>query len=145
MANNFTAHLKAYDIDILTPYTVETTEKVDQLWQLTLNNKAKVKAKTVIVATGARWKQLNVPGENEYRGHGVAYCPHCDGPLFKGKNVVVIGGGDSGVEAAIDLAGIAKTVTLLQRGETLTADKFCRISLFLYLTSRSNSTVLRPN
>ena len=123
LANNFTAHLKAYDIDILTPYTVETTEKVDQLWQLTLNNKAKVKAKTVIVATGARWKQLNVPGENEYRGHGVAYCPHCDGPLFKGKNVVVIGGGNSGVEAAIDLAGIAKTVTLLQRGETLPADQ----------------------
>lgn len=93
------------------------------MWQLTLNNKAKIKAKTIIVATGARWKQLNVPGENEYRGHGVAYCPHCDGPLFKGKNVAVIGGGNSGVEAAIDLAGIAKTVTLLQRGPELTADQ----------------------
>ena len=123
LANNFTEHLKTYDIDILTPYTVETTESIDHLWQLTLNNKAKIKAKTIIVATGTRWKQLNVPGENEYRGHGVAYCPHCDGPLFKGKNVAVIGGGNSGVEAAIDLAGIAKTVTLLQRGPELTADQ----------------------
>jgi alkyl hydroperoxide reductase subunit F len=70
---------------------------------------AVLKAKSVILATGARWREINVPGEKEYRNHGVAYCPHCDGPLFKGKRVSVIGGGNSGVEAAIDLAGLVST------------------------------------
>src|SRR4029079_11680833 len=78
--------------------------------------------KSVIVATGARWRDMNVPGEAEYRTRGVTYCPHCDGPLFKGKRVAVIGGGNSGVEAAIDLAGIVGHVTLLEFGEQLRAD-----------------------
>src|SRR5260370_32960065 len=73
-----------------------------------------LKARSVIVATGARWREINVPGEREYRNRGVAYCPHCDGPLFKGKRVAVIGGGNSGVEAAIDLAGLVSHVTLIE-------------------------------
>ena len=81
-----------------------------------------LKSKSVILATGARWREMNVPGEQEYRGKGVAYCPHCDGPLFKGKRVAVIGGGNSGVEAAIDLAGIVGHVTLLEFDSKLRAD-----------------------
>src|SRR5690606_27473525 len=79
--------------------------------------------KSVILSTGARWRQINVPGEDEYRNRGVAYCPHCDGPLFKGKRVAVIGGGNSGVEAAIDLAGIVGHVTLIEFGDALRADE----------------------
>ncbi|MCB1964904.1 MAG: FAD-dependent oxidoreductase, partial [Candidatus Accumulibacter sp.] len=86
--------------------------------------------KTVIIATGARWREMNVPGEKQYRGHGVAYCPHCDGPLFKGKRVAVIGGGNSGVEAAIDLAGIVGHVTLLEFEATLRADAVLQKKLF---------------
>jgi len=81
-----------------------------------------LKTKTVVLATGARWREMNVPGENQYRGKGVAYCPHCDGPLFKGKRVAVIGGGNSGIEAAIDLAGIVAEVTVLEFADTLRAD-----------------------
>ena len=80
-------------------------------------------AERSILATGARWREMNVPGEQEYRGRGVAYCPHCDGPLFKGKRVAVIGGGNSGVEAAIDLAGIVAHVTLLEFDGRLRADE----------------------
>ncbi len=76
----------------------------------------------VILSTGARWRNVNVPGEQQYRNKGVAYCPHCDGPLFKGKRVAVIGGGNSGVEAAIDLAGIVGHVTLIEFGDQLQAD-----------------------
>src|SRR6185369_17642768 len=83
---------------------------------------ASLKAKSVIIATGARWRELGVPGEKEYSNRGVAYCPHCDGPLFKGKDVAVVGGGNSGVEAAIDLAGIVKHVTLIEFGPELRAD-----------------------
>ena len=89
---------------------------------LTLDNGAVLKSRSVIIATGARWKNVNVPGEAEYRTKGVAYCPHCDGPLFKGKKVAVIGGGNSGVEAAIDLAGVVEHVTLLEFADQLKAD-----------------------
>ncbi len=92
------------------------------LHEIRFESGASLKAKTVIVATGARWRELNVPGEKEYRNRGVAYCPHCDGPLFKGKRVAVIGGGNSGVEAAIDLAGIVAHVTLLEFADQLRAD-----------------------
>src|SRR5580704_4658062 len=87
-----------------------------------LTNGASLEAKSVIIATGARWREINVPGEREYRNRGVAYCPHCDGPLFKGKPVAVIGGGNSGVEAAIDLAGLVSHVTLIEFDATLRAD-----------------------
>ena len=81
-----------------------------------------LKGKTIILSTGARWRNVNVPGEAEYKTKGVAYCPHCDGPLFKGKKVAVIGGGNSGVEAAIDLAGVVQHVTLIEFAEQLKAD-----------------------
>ena len=123
LAGNFTAHLKAYDIDIITPHAVAKLAREGDLWKLVLENGAELRSRTVIAASGARWKQLEVPGEEDFKGRGVAYCPHCDGPLFKGKRVAVVGGGNSGVEAAIDLAGIASSVVLLQRGSELTADK----------------------
>jgi len=93
------------------------------LFEVKLANGATLKSKTVILSTGARWRNMNVPGEQEYRNKGVTYCPHCDGPLFKGKRVAVIGGGNSGVEAAIDLAGIVGHVTLLEFDGKLRADE----------------------
>ncbi|MCY7314244.1 MAG: FAD-dependent oxidoreductase, partial [Rubrivivax sp.] len=89
---------------------------------VTLANGAALKAKSLVLATGARWRNVNVPGEAEYRNKGVAYCPHCDGPLYKGQRVAVIGGGNSGVEAAIDLAGIVQHVTLVEFADQLKAD-----------------------
>jgi alkyl hydroperoxide reductase subunit F len=105
---------------------------------VTLANGAMLKARSVVLATGARWRSVNVPGEQEYRTKGVAYCPHCDGPLFKGKKVAVIGGGNSGVEAAIDLAGVVAHVTLLEFMDQLKADAV----LVRKLLSLPNVTVL---
>ena len=114
-------HVKEYYVDIMnTQRAAKLTP--GKLVQIETANGAVLKAKTVILATGARWREINVPGEKEYRNHGVAYCPHCDGPLFKGKRVAVIGGGNSGVEAAIDLAGLVKHVTLIEFGAELRAD-----------------------
>ncbi|QLQ26352.1 MAG: alkyl hydroperoxide reductase subunit F [Dechloromonas sp.] len=114
-------HVKDYDVDVMNLQRA-TQLKAGDLVEIALENGAVLKSKTVIVATGARWREMNVPGEREYRGKGVAYCPHCDGPLFKGKRVAVIGGGNSGVEAAIDLAGIVGHVTLLEFDSKLRAD-----------------------
>jgi alkyl hydroperoxide reductase subunit F len=114
-------HVKQYEVDIMN--TQRATKLVPgKLVEVQTESGATLKSKTVILATGARWREINVPGEKEYRNHGVAYCPHCDGPLFKGKRVAVIGGGNSGVEAAIDLAGIVKHVTLIEFGAELRAD-----------------------
>ena len=99
------------------------------LAEVRLENGATLKARTVILSTGARWRPMNVPGEAEYRNKGVAYCPHCDGPLFKGKRVAVIGGGNSGVEAAIDLAGLASHVTLIEFDPKLRADEVLQAKL----------------
>ncbi|MGF6916363.1 alkyl hydroperoxide reductase subunit F [Paraburkholderia sp. 40] len=115
-------HVKAYDVDIMDVQRAEALIP-GRINEVRLANGAVLKAKTIILATGARWREINVPGEREYRNHGVAYCPHCDGPLFKGKRVAVIGGGNSGVEAAIDLAGLVREVTLLEFGATLRADE----------------------
>jgi alkyl hydroperoxide reductase subunit F len=117
-------HAKRYEVDILNLQRAQKLEPAgdDGLVGVELANGAKLRSKTVVVATGARWREVNVPGEKEFRNKGVAYCPHCDGPLFKGKNVAVIGGGNSGVEAAIDLAGIVAHVDLLEFGEQLRAD-----------------------
>ena len=118
-------HVKTYDVDII---NLQRAEKLipatadNPLTEVKLASGATLKAKTIILATGARWREVNVPGEQKYRNQGVAYCPHCDGPLFKGKRVAVIGGGNSGVEAAIDLAGIVSHVTLLEFGAELRAD-----------------------
>jgi alkyl hydroperoxide reductase subunit F len=117
-------HAKRYDVDIMNLQRATQLQPAgaDGLVGVTLDNGAILKSKTVIVSTGARWREVNVPGEQEYKNKGVAYCPHCDGPLFKGKRVAVIGGGNSGVEAAIDLAGIVGHVTLLEFGAELRAD-----------------------
>ncbi len=115
-------HVRAYDVDIMNVQRAKRLIPGDVI-QVELENGAVLKGKTVVLATGARWREINVPGEKEYRNRGVAYCPHCDGPLFKGKAVAVIGGGNSGVEAAIDLAGLVKHVTLLEFAESLRADE----------------------
>ncbi|MDM4767223.1 alkyl hydroperoxide reductase subunit F [Pelomonas sp. SE-A7] len=119
------AHVKAYGVDVM---NLQRGDKLippatpGGLVEVQLANGGTLKSKTVILSTGARWRNVNVPGEQEYKNKGVAYCPHCDGPLFKGKRVAVIGGGNSGVEAAIDLAGLVSHVTLLEFGEALRAD-----------------------
>ncbi len=118
-------HAKHYDVDILNLQRAQKLippEQNNGLVGIELANGATLNSRTVILSTGARWREVNVPGEQEYRNKGVAYCPHCDGPLFKGKRVAVIGGGNSGVEAAIDLAGIVGHVTLLEFGDALRAD-----------------------
>ncbi|HKR75973.1 MAG TPA: alkyl hydroperoxide reductase subunit F [Rhodanobacter sp.] len=120
-------HVRNYDVDIMNlqraTKLVPASESADGLVEVQLENGASLKAKSVVLSTGARWRQMGVPGESEYRNKGVAYCPHCDGPLFKGKRVAVIGGGNSGVEAAIDLAGIVAHVTLIEFDGKLRADE----------------------
>ncbi|WP_221795972.1 alkyl hydroperoxide reductase subunit F [Oceanobacter mangrovi] len=116
-------HVKEYNVDIMKSQSVAALRTgADGLKEVELANGAVLKAKSVILATGARWREMNVPGESEYKAKGVCFCPHCDGPLFKGKPVAVIGGGNSGIEAAIDLAGIVEHVTVLEFGDTLRAD-----------------------
>ncbi|HVL09098.1 MAG TPA: alkyl hydroperoxide reductase subunit F, partial [Burkholderiaceae bacterium] len=125
LARALEEHVRAYDVDIMNLQRASAlvpAAKEGELHEVKFENGASLKAKTVILSTGARWREMNVPGEQEYRGRGVAYCPHCDGPLFKGKRVAVIGGGNSGVEAAIDLAGIVSHVTLLEFAGELRAD-----------------------
>lgn len=116
-------HVLDYEVDVMKLQKANALQATADGVELSLESGASLKAKTVILATGARWRQMNVPGEDEYRNKGVAYCPHCDGPLFKGKRVAVIGGGNSGVEAAIDLAGIVAHVTLLEFDAKLRADE----------------------
>lgn len=118
-------HVREYDVDIMNLQTADAlipARDEGGLHEVRLKNGASLKARTVILSTGARWRQMNVPGEDDYRNKGVAYCPHCDGPLFKGKRVAVIGGGNSGVEAAIDLAGLVAHVTLIEYAADLRAD-----------------------
>ena len=114
-------HVRDYDVDVM---RLQRASRLipGELIEVQLENGASVKSRSVILATGARWREMNVPGEQQYRNKGVAYCPHCDGPLFKGKRVAVIGGGNSGVEAAIDLAGLVAHVTLLEFDVQLRAD-----------------------
>ncbi|MDR4934938.1 alkyl hydroperoxide reductase subunit F [Rossellomorea marisflavi] len=114
-------HVKDYNIDVMNLQRAKSLDRKD-LVELELENGAVLKSKTVILSTGARWRNVGVPGEAEFKNKGVAYCPHCDGPLFEGKDVAVIGGGNSGVEAAIDLAGIVKHVTVLEFMPELKAD-----------------------
>lgn len=114
-------HVKDYGIDVMNLQRAKRLEKKD-LVEIELENGAVLKSKSVILSTGARWRNVNVPGEAEFKNKGVAYCPHCDGPLFEGKDVAVIGGGNSGVEAAIDLAGIVNHVTVIEFNPELKAD-----------------------
>ena len=122
LAANIEEHLRSYAVDVIKMQKVKTLRK-DSMVEIVLETGTILHSKTVIIATGARWRNINVPGEAEYKNKGVAYCPHCDGPLFKGKTVAVIGGGNSGVEAALDLAGLAKQVILLQNFNKLNADE----------------------
>lgn len=122
---NLESHVREYDVDVMDNQRgVKLTPNVDNngFHELELENGAKLHSQTLLLATGARWREMNVPGEQTYRGKGVAYCPHCDGPLFKGKRVAVIGGGNSGIEAAIDLANIVEHVTVLEFDTSLRAD-----------------------
>ena len=118
-------HVKAYGVDIMTLQTAQALVPAATpggLIEIKLASGVSLKSRSVILSTGARWRQMNVPGEETYRNRGVAYCPHCDGPLYRGKRVAVIGGGNSGVEAAIDLAGIVASVTLIEFDSQLRAD-----------------------
>ncbi|WP_342513515.1 alkyl hydroperoxide reductase subunit F [Sporosarcina sp. FSL K6-1522] len=121
LAASLEEHVKEYNVDVMNLQRATRLEKKD-LIEVELENGAILKSKSVIISTGARWRNVGVPGEAEFRNKGVAYCPHCDGPLFAGKKVAVIGGGNSGVEAAIDLAGIVTHVTVLEFGAELRAD-----------------------
>lgn len=124
---NLEQHVREYAVDVMTNQRVQRLIPGEQSIQgdligVELENGARLQSRAVLLATGARWREMNVPGEKEFRGRGVAYCPHCDGPLFKGKRVAVIGGGNSGIEAAIDLAGIVAHVTVLEFDDILRAD-----------------------
>lgn len=122
LTNALLMHLKEYDVTLKEHLRVDSIEK-GKIKKLVLSSGELIETRTIIVATGAKWRELGVPGEKENIGNGVAYCPHCDGPFFKGKNVAVIGGGNSGIEAALDLAGIVKSVTVLEFAPELKADK----------------------
>src|SRR3984957_3607186 len=137
LASGFEQHVTTYDVDVMNLQRAEALIPGD-LIEVKLAGGAVLKARSVIIATGARWREINVPGEREYRNRGVAYCPHCDGPLFKGKRVAVIGGGNSGVEAAIDLAGLVSHVTLIEYDAQLRADAVLKARL----QSLTNVTVL---
>ncbi|MHA6484215.1 alkyl hydroperoxide reductase subunit F [Paenibacillus sp. strain BS8-2] len=137
LAASLEEHVKEYNVDIMKLQRATRLEKKD-LIEVELENGAVLRSKTVILSTGARYRNVGVPGEAEYKNKGVAYCPHCDGPLFAGKRVAVIGGGNSGVEAAIDLAGITKHVTVLEYNAELKADSVLQDRLY----SLPNVTVL---
>ncbi|WP_458413373.1 alkyl hydroperoxide reductase subunit F [Schinkia sp. CFF1] len=138
LAASLEEHVKEYNVDIMNLQRAKRLEKKD-LIEIELENGAVLKSKTVILSTGARWRNVGVPGEDEFKNKGVAYCPHCDGPLFEGKDVAVIGGGNSGIEAAIDLAGIVNHVTVLEFMPELKADSVLQERLY----SLPNVTVIK--
>lgn len=134
LAASLEAHVKHYNVEIMNNQRaaelIPASQTDDGLIHVKFENGATLRSKSIIISTGARWRNMNVPGEAEYRTRGVAYCPHCDGPLFKGKRVAVIGGGNSGIEAAIDLAGIVEHVTVLEFDDKLRADAVLQKKLF---------------
>ena len=130
LAAGLEEHVRHYNVDIMNLQRAEAlSQDASGVTEVRLASGAVLKGKTVILSTGARWRNMNVPGEQEYKARGVAYCPHCDGPLFKGKRVAVIGGGNSGVEAAIDLAGVVAHVTLIEFDTVLRADSVLQAKL----------------
>lgn len=139
LASQLEEHVKEYDVDIMNYQRVTNVEKKDNFIEVQLENGAVLKSKTAILSTGAKWRNVGVPGEEEYKTKGVAYCPHCDAPLFEGKRVAVIGGGNSGIEAAIDLAGVVKHVTVLEFLPELKADAVLQERLY----SLPNVTVIK--
>ncbi|WXL27794.1 alkyl hydroperoxide reductase subunit F [Ectopseudomonas mendocina] len=142
LARALEEHVRQYDVDIMNLQRASAlipAASEGGLHEVKFESGGSLKAKTVILSTGARWREMNVPGEQQYKAKGVCFCPHCDGPLFKGKRVAVIGGGNSGVEAAIDLAGIVAHVTLLEFADTLRADQVLQNKL----NSLPNVTVIK--
>ena len=142
LAANLEAHVRQYDVDIMNSQRVSKLVPAaieGDYHTIELENGASLKARAVILATGASWRTMNVPGENELRNKGVTFCPHCDGPLFKGKKIAVIGGGNSGIEAAIDLAGVVDHVTVLEFADTLRADEVLQRKL----ASMPNTKVIK--
>ena len=138
LAATLEEHVKSYDVEILYPQRAKHIQK-KELIEVELENGAIIKSKSLILSTGARWRNIGVPGEAEFKNKGVAYCPHCDGPIYKGKSVAVIGGGNSGIEAAIDLAGVVEHVTVLEFLPELKADSVLQERLY----SLPNVTVLK--
>ncbi|MFT5278341.1 MAG: alkyl hydroperoxide reductase subunit F [Glaciecola sp.] len=138
LTTSLVAHLNDYEVTIREHFRVDKIEKGD-IKTLTLTSGEVIETKTIIIATGANWRELGVPGEKENIGNGVAYCPHCDGPFYKGKDVAVIGGGNSGVEAALDLAGIVKSVTIFEFLPELKADQV----LIDQINARDNISVIK--
>lgn len=134
LSSNLEQHIKNHDLDLfINDVPTETRLYKNQENKFVFEFGTSVlQSDSVILATGARWKTLNVPGEEEYKNRGVAYCPHCDGPLFRGKRVVIAGGGNSGVEAAIDLAGLAREVVLVEYNASLKADRVLQEKLKSY-------------
>lgn len=138
LVGNLMEHMKDYDITLKEHVRVDSIEQ-GNVKNITLSSGEEIRSRSVIVATGARWRELGVPGERENVGNGVAYCPHCDGPFFKGKDVAVIGGGNSGIEAALDLAGIVKSVTVFEFMPELKADQV----LVEQAEKRDNITIIK--
>lgn len=138
LAGALQAHMAEYDITIKEHLRVTNVEN-DEIKTVVLSSGERIPTKTIIIATGAKWRELGVPGEKENIGNGVAYCPHCDGPFFKGKDVAVVGGGNSGIEAALDLSGITKSVTVLEFNPELKADKVLVDKAY----GKSNITILK--
>lgn len=138
LAGAMQTHMSEYEITMKENFRVEKVEKGD-IKTIHLSSGEQIETKTLIVATGAKWRELGVPGEKENIGNGVAYCPHCDGPFFKGKDVAVIGGGNSGIEAALDLAGIVKSVTVFEFLPELKADSV----LVQQANTRDNITIMK--
>ena len=139
LAANLATHIKEYNITVKEHVSVLDVAEVERGYQVTLNTGASWVSRTLIIATGAKWRKLGIKGEEENIGSGVAYCPHCDGPFFKGKPVAVIGGGNSGIEAALDLAGIVQHVTVLEFADTLRADQV----LIDKALARDNITIIK--
>jgi len=138
LARNLEAHINDYQIDVFNNVLATKLQITPNLYTVEFNNNGTLKAKTLLIATGAKWREMNIPGEAEYKTRGVCFCPHCDGPLFKGKKVAVIGGGNSGIEAAIDLAGICAEVTVLEFADKCRADQI----LLNKANSLSNVTII---
>ncbi|GAB3283826.1 alkyl hydroperoxide reductase subunit F [Parahaliea aestuarii] len=138
LSNALLTHLNEYPVTLKEHLRVDSVESGD-IKRLTLSSGEQIETRTLIIATGAKWRELGVPGEKENIGNGVAYCPHCDGPFFKGKDVAVIGGGNSGIEAALDLAGIVKSVTVFEFLPELKADQV----LVQQAAARDNITILK--
>lgn len=137
LSQQLAEHIEAYDITLLSDRRVATIDWENER-RLTFTSKEELTTTALILATGAEWRKLSIPGEDEFLGRGVAFCPHCDGPFYKGKDIAVVGGGNSGVEAAIDLAGIAKSVTVLEFADSLKADSV----LVDKMTSLANVTAI---